>query len=102
MEASRKLCISLCVRMLMPCAKVAMGIASLLTEVASMQSPQPTGLMRQETMPQTHESLMCKLEYPLCASRVLVPCGSVCVSRVPFGLRGEVSTSYPVDWVRRE
>ena len=25
MEASRKLCISLCVRMLMPCAKVAMG-----------------------------------------------------------------------------
>ena len=82
MEASRELCVSLCVRMLMPCAKMAMGTAPLLTEVASMQAPQPTGLMRHETVPQTHESLICELENIVCASRVLVPCGSVCVFRV--------------------
>ena len=86
MEASRELCVSLYVRMLMPCAKMAMGgTASLLTEVASMQAPQPTGLRNHETVPQTYESSMCKLEHIVCASRVLVPCGSVCVSRVPFG-----------------
>ena len=50
-----------------------------------MQTPQPTGLMNHETMPQTYESLICELENIMCASRVLVPCGSVCVSRVPCG-----------------
>ena len=61
------------------------GTAPPLTEVASMQTLQPTGLMNHETRPQTYESLMCKLENIVCVSRVLVPCGSVCVSRVPCG-----------------
>ena len=56
-----------------------------MTEVASMQTPQPTGLMNHETMPQTYESLICELENIVCVSRVLVPCGSVCVFRVRVG-----------------
>ena len=76
-------CVSAC--MLMPCAKMAMGNHTAFDKVASMQAPQPKGLMNHETVPQTHESLICELENIVCTSRVLVPCGSVCVSRVPFG-----------------
>ena len=82
---SRELYVNLYGRMFMPCAKMAMGDRTALTEVASMQTLQPTGLMNHETRPQTYESLMCKLENIVCVSRVLVPCGSVCMSRVPCG-----------------
>ena len=69
----------------MPCAKMVMGDLTTVDRSSGHANTIATGLRRHETVPQTHESSMCKLEYIVCASRVLVPCGSVCVFRVPFG-----------------